>query len=63
MSAGAQSGAEPAVIVRGDPAALLALVGGGVLLVEALLASLLFGFGDPNSSPLRTVLLLIVVAS
>ena len=62
MSAGAQSGAAPAVIVRGDPAALLALVGGGVLLVEALLASLLFGFGDPNSSPLRTVLLLIVDA-
>jgi hypothetical protein len=62
VSAGAQTGAAQAVTVRRDPAALFALVGGGVLLVEALLASLLFGFGDPSSSPLRTVLLLTVGA-
>ena len=58
MSAGAQTGSAPAVAVRGDPAALLALVGGGVLFGEAVLAALLFGFGDPSSSPLRTELLL-----
>jgi hypothetical protein len=57
VSAGAQTGSAPAVGVHG-PAALLALVGGGVLLVEAVLAALLFGFGDSNSSPLRTTLLL-----
>jgi hypothetical protein len=62
VSAGAQAGVAPGVTVRRDPAAVLALVGGGVLLVEAVLASLLFGFGDPSSSPLRTVLLLAVAA-
>jgi hypothetical protein len=58
VSAGAQTGVAVRATVRRDPVALLALVGGGVLVVEALLASLLFGFGDPSSSPLRTVLLL-----
>jgi hypothetical protein len=62
VSAGAQSGVALRVTVRRDPAALLALVGGGVLVVEALLASLLFGFDDPTSSPLRTVLFLTVGA-
>jgi len=62
VSAGAQTGVAPGVTVRRDPAAFLALVGGGVLLVEAVLAALLFGFGDPSSSPLGTVLLLAVGA-
>ncbi len=62
MSAGAQTGVAPGVTVRRDPAALLALVGGGVLLGEAVLAALLFGFGDPSSSPLRTEALLTIGA-
>ncbi len=62
MSAGAQTGSVPVVTVRRGPAALLALVGGGVLLGEAVLAALLLGFGDPSSSPLRTVLLLTIGA-
>jgi hypothetical protein len=58
VRAGAQTtGSAPAVAV-GGPAGLLARVGGGVLLVEAVLADLLLGFGDPSSSPLGTVLLL-----
>jgi hypothetical protein len=62
VSAGAQTGSVPVVTVRRGPAALLALVGGGVLLGEAVLAALLLGFGDPSSSPLRTVLFLTIGA-
>ena len=58
MSARAAIGAAPAGIVWHSLAAILALSGGGVLLVEALLAALLIGFDDPASSPLRTALLL-----
>lgn len=61
MSAGAQTGSAPAVAVRA-PTALLALTGGGVLLFEAVRADFLLGFGDPSSSPLRTVLLLAIGA-
>jgi hypothetical protein len=62
VSAGTKTGVAPGVTVRRDPAALLALIGGVALLVEALLANLLFGFGDPSSSPQRTVLLLAIGA-
>ena len=57
MSARATISAAPAVGWR-DAAALLALAGGGVLLVEALLAALLFGLGAEAYSPTRTALLL-----
>jgi len=58
VSAGGQTGAAPAVTVRRDPAALFALIGGGVLLVEAVLAVLLLGFDAEASSTTRTALLL-----
>ena len=57
MSARATISAAPAV-GRRDAAALLALAGGGALLVEALLAALLFGIGAEAYSPTRTALLL-----
>ena len=58
MSAAAQIGAAPAVHAHRDPGALLALAGGGVLLVEALLAALLFGLDAEAHSPTQTALLL-----
>ena len=58
MSARAQTGAAPVVVVLRDPAALLALSGGCVLLVEALLAALLFGFDAEVHSPVQAALLL-----
>jgi len=58
VSGGAQTGSVPVVIGRSGAAALLALVGACVLLGESVLAALLLGFDDPDSSPLRTVLLL-----
>ena len=61
MSAGAQTGSARMITVRG-PAAILALVGGGVLLVQAVPAALLLGFADPSSSQERTVPLLAVGA-
>jgi hypothetical protein len=51
----------PVISVRG-PAAILALVGGSALLVQAVPAALLLGFADPSSSPERTVPLLAVGA-
>ena len=58
MSARAQTGAAPIGIRWHSPAAVLALFGGGVLLVEAVLAVLLLGLDVEASSPMRTALLL-----
>ncbi len=58
MSAGAQISASPAAVVPRDPAALLALAGGGVLSVEALLAALLFDFDAGAPAPVQAALLL-----
>jgi hypothetical protein len=58
VSARAHTSSAPIGVRRHDPAAMLALSGGGVLLAEAVLAALLVGFDDPASSPLRTALLL-----
>ena len=58
MSARAQTGAAPIGIRWHSPAAVLALFGGGVLLVEAVLVALLLGLDVEASSPMRTALLL-----
>ena len=60
MNARAAIGTPLVGMGRSTPATALALIGACVLLVEAALADLLFGFGDPTSSPLRTVLLLVI---
>ena len=58
MSAGAHASSTPIGVRRHDPAAMLSLFGGAVLLVEALLAALLISFDELTVSPLRTTLLL-----
>jgi hypothetical protein len=58
VSAGAHANSTPIAVRRHDPAVALSLFGGGVLLVEALVAALLISFDDLTVSPLRTTLLL-----
>lgn len=58
MSAREETGAASTGICWQNPATVLALFGGGVLLVEAMLAVLLFGLDVEASSPTRTALLL-----
>ena len=58
MSARAQTGAAPVGIRWHSPTALLALSGGGVLVVEAVLAALLFGVDADAPPATRTALLL-----
>ena len=58
MSPGAHASSTSIGVRRHDPAVVLSLFGGGVLLVEALLAALLISFDELGVSPLRTTLLL-----
>jgi hypothetical protein len=60
VSARAQTGASPVGIRRHSLAAALAMFGGGMLLVEVVLAALLFGLDIDAPSPTRTALLLAV---
>lgn len=57
MSARAETGAAPIGISWPSPAKVLALFGGGALLVEAALAVLLLGLDVEASSPVRTAIL------
>jgi hypothetical protein len=56
VGAGTHASSTPIGARRHDPAAMLALFGGGVLLVEAVLAVLLLGFDAEASSTTRTAL-------
>jgi hypothetical protein len=58
VSARVETGAATIGVRWRDPAVLIAVFGGGVMLVEAMLAALLIGLDVDVSSPTRTALVL-----